>query len=109
MGNDAAIGFGRLAGQLRAQRLQAGHHPQLPALDPLLADACRFNDHCVVGIEPNRERIAHFLNDSLMLVTALNQHIGYDKAAKIAKTAHARAKKGNEPEAGDSCPARSDR
>jgi fumarate hydratase class II len=55
----------------------------------LLADACRsFVEHCVVGIEPNRERIAHFLGDSLMLVTALNPKIGYDKAAEIAKTAH---------------------
>jgi fumarate hydratase class II len=45
-------------------------------------------EHCVVGIEPNLDRIQHFLNDSLMLVTALNQKIGYDKAAEIAKTAH---------------------
>jgi fumarate hydratase class II len=56
----------------------------------LLADTCRsFNDHCVVGIEPNLERIDTNLNNSLMLVTALNPHIGYDKAALIAKKAYA--------------------
>jgi len=56
----------------------------------LLGDAARsFTDNCVVGIEPNRERIKKLLNDSLMLVTALNPHVGYDNAAKIAKKAHA--------------------
>ncbi|OQV25300.1 Fumarate hydratase, mitochondrial [Hypsibius exemplaris] len=55
----------------------------------LLGDvAVSFTKNCVVGIEPNRERIKKLLNESLMLVTALNNHIGYDKAAKIAKTAH---------------------
>nr|XP_037274906.1 fumarate hydratase, mitochondrial-like [Rhipicephalus microplus] len=55
----------------------------------LLADSSvSFTDHCVVGIVPNKERISKLLNESLMLVTALNPHIGYDKAAKIAKTAH---------------------
>jgi fumarate hydratase class II len=49
-------------------------------------------EHCVVGIEPNRERIQHNLDNSLMLVTALNPHIGYDNAAKIAKTAHKQGK-----------------
>ena len=56
----------------------------------LLSDTCRsFTDHCVAGIQPDLERIQHFVNDSLMLVTALNPHIGYDKAAKVAKKAHA--------------------
>ncbi len=56
----------------------------------LLADACQsFTDNCVVGIEANRPRIAALLNESLMLVTALNPYIGYDAAARIAKTAHA--------------------
>ncbi len=56
----------------------------------LLADACiSFADNCVAGIEPNRERIRQLLEQSLMLVTALNPHIGYDKAAKVAKKAHA--------------------
>ncbi len=54
----------------------------------LLADAAQsFADHCVVGIEPDRNRIAEHLNRSLMLVTALAPHIGYDMAAKVAKTA----------------------
>lgn len=48
----------------------------------------RFPRHCAAGIEPDRARISQLLNDSLMLVTALNTHIGYDKAAEIAKTAH---------------------
>jgi fumarate hydratase class II len=56
----------------------------------LLGDAAEsFTDNCVVGIEPNRERIDNLLYESLMLVTALNPHIGYDKAAKVAKKAHA--------------------
>ena len=56
----------------------------------LLADACNsFTENCVVGIEPNKERIEKLLYESLMLVTALNPHIGYDNAAKIAKKAHA--------------------
>ncbi|MBX6323349.1 MAG: class II fumarate hydratase [Rhodospirillaceae bacterium] len=56
----------------------------------LLADACRsFTDNCVAGIEADRARIAHLLGQSLMLVTALNPHIGYDNAAKVAKKAHA--------------------
>ena len=55
----------------------------------LLGDACvSFNDHCAVGIEPNYKAIEAHLNNSLMLVTALNTKIGYEKAAKIAKTAH---------------------
>jgi fumarate hydratase class II len=55
----------------------------------LIGDACvSFNDHCAVGIEPNHKAIEAHLNNSLMLVTALNTKIGYEKAAKIAKTAH---------------------
>lgn len=55
----------------------------------LLADSCNsFDEFCAQGIEPNRQVIDYYLHHSLMLVTALNQHIGYDKAAKIAKTAH---------------------
>ncbi len=55
----------------------------------LIADgAMSFTDNCVVGIEANRERITQLLNESLMLVTALNPHIGYDNAAKVAKKAH---------------------
>lgn len=55
----------------------------------LLSDACRsFTDHCLVGIVPNYERIKYLMENSLMLVTALNPHIGYDNSAKIAKKAH---------------------
>ena len=55
----------------------------------LLGDACdSFHNNCVVGIEANRDNIDRIMNESLMLVTALNPHIGYDAAAKIAKTAH---------------------
>ena len=55
----------------------------------LLTDGCdSFREHCVDGIEANAERIRENLERSLMLVTALNPHIGYDNAAKIAKTAH---------------------
>jgi fumarate hydratase class II len=54
----------------------------------LLADGCRsFSKHAVAGIKPNQERIDHNLYNSLMLVTALNPHIGYDKAAEVAKKA----------------------
>jgi fumarate hydratase class II len=55
----------------------------------LMADGMRsFDDHCAVGIEPDEARIAELVGRSLMLVTALNPHIGYDKAAQIAKRAH---------------------
>ena len=55
----------------------------------LVSDACiSFSKNCVVGIQPNKERISTLLNESLMLVTALNPRIGYDNAAKIAKNAH---------------------
>lgn len=57
----------------------------------LIADGCRsFTDNCVVGIQANREQIEKLRDESLMLVTALNPHIGYDNAAKIAKNAHAK-------------------
>ncbi|MBW5802870.1 class II fumarate hydratase [Coxiella endosymbiont of Ornithodoros amblus] len=59
----------------------------------LLSDVCRsFNDHCAVGIKPNQEKINDYLNNSLMLVTALNQIIGYDKASEIAKKAYKEGK-----------------
>jgi fumarate hydratase class II len=59
----------------------------------LLADACEsFNEHCAVGIEANKTVIQVYLDTSLMLVTALNPHIGYDNAAKVAKKAHAENK-----------------
>jgi fumarate hydratase class II len=88
-GNDAAVSFGGASGnfELNVFRPMIAHNV-LQSIR-LLADGSRsFNDHCAVGIEPNRERIASLLNESLMLVTALNPHIGYDKAAQIAKKAH---------------------
>jgi fumarate hydratase class II len=89
MGNDVAITIGGTQG-----------HYELNVFKPLMAnnflqsarligDACvSFNDHCAVGIEPNYGRIDELVNNSLMLVTALNTKIGYYKAAEIAKTAH---------------------
>ena len=88
-GNDVAINFGGASGnfELNVFRPMVAHN-FLQSVR-LLADGARsFNDHCAVGIEPNRARIDHLLANSLMLVTALNPHIGYDKAAAIAKKAH---------------------
>jgi fumarate hydratase class II len=89
MGNDVAINFGGSQG-----------HFELNVFKPLIANAflqsvrllgdgmASFDEHCARGIEPNRERIGALLHGSLMLVTALAPHIGYDKAAAIAKKAH---------------------
>ncbi|VWX63437.1 fumarate hydratase (fumarase C),aerobic Class II [Burkholderiales bacterium 8X] len=88
-GNDVAINFGGASGnfELNVFRPMVAHN-FLQSVR-LLADGMRsFNDHCAVGIEPNRERIDELVQRSLMLVTALNTHIGYDKAAFIAKKAH---------------------
>jgi fumarate hydratase class II len=88
-GNDVAINFGGASGnfELNVFRPMIAHNFQQSVR--LLADGMRsFNDHCAVGIEPNRGRIQELVDRSLMLVTALNPHIGYDKAAAIAKKAH---------------------
>jgi fumarate hydratase, class II len=88
-GNDVAINFGGALGnfELNVFRPMIAHN-FLQSVR-LLADGMRsFNDHCAVGIQANRERIAELVGRSLMLVTALNPHIGYDKAAQIAKKAH---------------------
>jgi fumarate hydratase class II len=88
-GNDVAINLGGASGnfELNVFRPMIAHN-FLQSVR-LLADGIRsFNDHCALGIEPNRERIAELVDRSLMLVTALNPHIGYDKAAFIAKKAH---------------------
>ena len=89
VGNDAAITIGGMNG-----------HFELNVFKPViifnflmaarnLGDACAsFNDHCVIGLEPNRTAIQNHLENSLMLVTSLNPHIGYENAAKIAKKAH---------------------
>jgi fumarate hydratase, class II len=88
-GNDVAVNIGGASGnfELNVFRPMIAHNVLQSVR--LLADGARsFNDNCAVGIEPNHERIDTLLNESLMLVTALNPHIGYDKAAKIAKKAH---------------------
>lgn len=88
-GNDASVAF---AGSQGAFQLNVYKpvmlHNVLESI-ALLADACRaFNDHCAVGIEPNEEVIEQHLDRSLMLVTALNQHIGYERSAEIALKAY---------------------
>jgi len=88
-GNDAAIGFAGSQGNFELNVFKPVMIHNFLHSVRLLHDACRgFVDYCISGIELNRERIDEYLNDSLMLVTALNQHIGYDNAAKIAKHAH---------------------
>ncbi len=89
MGNDVAINIGGAMGNFELNVFKPLIiHNFLQSVRLLGDGALSFNDHCAVGIEPNKERIADHLKNSLMLVTALNPHIGYDKAAKIAKTAH---------------------
>jgi fumarate hydratase class II len=89
MGNDVAVGIGAMSGnfELNVYKPLIIHNVLHSAR--LLGDAARnFRRFCAEGLEANRERIAENLRDSLMLVTALNPHIGYDNAAKIAKKAH---------------------
>lgn len=88
-GNDAAVAFAGSQGhfQLNVYKPVMVHNVLESML--LLGDACAaFTEHCAIGITPDREKIAYFLDQNLMLVTALNRHIGYDKAAAIAKLAH---------------------
>ncbi|MGH8781528.1 class II fumarate hydratase [Paraburkholderia sp.] len=88
-GNDVAVNIGGASGnfELNVFRPMIAHNV-LQSIRLLADGAHSFNDNCAVGIEPNRDRIDTLLNESLMLVTALNPHIGYDKAAQIAKKAH---------------------
>ncbi|MCG6568165.1 class II fumarate hydratase [Tessaracoccus sp. ZS01] len=88
-GNDATVGFSGSQGNFQLNVFKpVMAHAVLESIR-LLADGMRsFTDHCAVGIEPNLERINANLSSNLMLVTALNRHIGYDMAAKIAKQAH---------------------
>ena len=88
-GNDAAVAFGGSQGNFQLNVYKPVMVHNLLESVQLIADACgAFNDHCAVGIEPNTPRIEEHLRDSLMIVTALNPHIGYEKAAEIAKKAH---------------------
>lgn len=90
MGNDTVISIAGSNGHFELNVFKPVMINAFIQSAKLLGDACRaFNDHCAVGIAPNHSRIKEHLNNSLMLVTALNPHIGYENAAKIAKKAHA--------------------
>ena len=89
IGNDTAINVGGLSGNFELNVFKPMMIYNLLQSIRLLTDSCRsFNEHCAAGLEPNRENIEKHLKNSLMLVTALNSHIGYDNAAKVAKKAH---------------------
>ena len=93
MGNDTTINFAGAAGNFELNVYMPVLAYNLLQSIQLLGDACNsFNEHCAVGIEPNREKIDYFLHNSLMLVTALNPVIGYENAAKVAKTAYKQGK-----------------
>lgn len=89
MGNDAAIGFAASQGNFELNVFKPVIiYNFLQSLDLLADSMLSFNEHCAVGIVANKDKIEHNLKNSLMLVTALNPHIGYENAAKIAKNAH---------------------
>lgn len=89
MGNDVAINIGGMSGNFELNVFKPMMIHNFMQSVRLITDGCdSFREHCVAGLEPNRERISELLERSLMLVTALNPHIGYDNAAKIAKHAH---------------------
>jgi fumarate hydratase class II len=93
IGNDVAINVGGLTGHFELNVFKPLIIFNFLMSARLIGDACNsFNEHCAIGIEPNQARITEHLNNSLMLVTALNTKIGYDNAAKIAKKAHAENK-----------------
>jgi len=88
-GNDVAVNFGGASGNFELNVFRPLVIRNFLHSAMLLARACEnFNEHCAAGIKPNRARIEQLMRDSLMLVTALNPHIGYEKAAAIAKKAH---------------------
>lgn len=89
MGNDVTVSVGGMQGHYELNVFKPVMAYNLLQSARLIGDACiSFNDNCAIGIEPNHASIKEHVNNSLMLVTALNTHIGYEKAAKIAKTAH---------------------
>ncbi|MCK6614360.1 MAG: class II fumarate hydratase [Ignavibacteriales bacterium] len=89
MGNDVAVNFGGAMGNFELNVFKPVIIYNVLQSTRLIADACEsFTEHCVVGIEANTLAIQKHLENSLMLVTALNPHIGYDNAAKVAKKAH---------------------
>jgi len=90
IGNDVAVNVGGASGNFELNVFKPVMIYNLLQSIRLLADTCEmFNENCAVGIEPNEANIKKHLENSLMLVTALNPHVGYDNAAKIAKKAHA--------------------
>jgi len=89
MGNDVAISIGGTQGHYELNVFKPLMAANILQSAQLIGDACAsFEENCAAGIEPNREVIKQLLNNSLMLVTALNTKIGYYKAAEIANTAH---------------------
>jgi fumarate hydratase class II len=89
MGNDVAVNIAGASGNFELNVCKPVIAHNVLQSIRLLADGARsFDAHCARGIEPDRERIAELLGRSLMLVTALSPHIGYDKAAEIARSAH---------------------
>jgi fumarate hydratase class II len=89
MGNDVTISIAGSNGHYELNVFKPVMAANFLQSARLLGDACvSFNDHCAIGIEPNYEGIKKHVDNSLMLVTALNPHIGYENAAKIAKKAH---------------------
>mgnify|MGYP002639381641 FL=1 len=90
IGNDVAMSMGGASGHFELNVFKPRMAKNILESGHLIGDACMsFTDNCVAGIEPNHEQITKHLNNSLMLVTALNTHIGYEKSASIAKKAHA--------------------
>jgi len=88
-GNDVAINVGGASGNFELNVFKPVMIYNVLQSINLLADTCTmFNEHCAKGIQPNKEKLDFYNHNTLMLVTALNQHIGYDKAAAIAKNAH---------------------
>ena len=93
LGNDTTINVAGASGNFELNVFMPVIAFNLLQSIQLLGDACNsFNEHCAVGIEPNREKIDEYLHNSLMLVTALNPVIGYENAAKVAKTAYKEGK-----------------
>ncbi len=88
LGNDTAVSVSGMNGQFQLNVFKPVMIYNLLMSSDLIADACdSFRENCIQGLEPNKDRINEHLNNSLMLVTALNTHIGYDKSAEIAKKA----------------------
>jgi fumarate hydratase class II len=89
IGNDVAATVGGINGHFELNVFKPVIAANVLQSARLIGDACvSFNDKCAVGIEPNKDVIKKHMENSLMLVTSLNTHIGYEKAAKIAKKAH---------------------